>query len=389
MTHPTICPNPRCVVAKRRRCVLPNRYLQFKTLNAHSPFRINYQESKGHLIDNDDARCGLNRIWSYLKDFTVTYSTTDNDAGVDRAVQQMRTRGWAILNSRISPDSIATILQMSSDMQDVYGYLLHESVDSAIVQQASDRYRDVTFREGRVDVNVPYLRRLFQKPAQHAFIRVIHRYLHDLTPEQTALWDDARVFSHIQNEPNYSQEQVNSLIQEEQKRIDYMKANVAGRQARLLFSSVINALPRNNNDQQWHADPSDLTTEPSGVTVFIALQKIDETNGCTKVVDMTQKQMGIDHPAYYEQRDHRGRESFVRSGRVSDIKLLPGQIFMFDSRLIHRGSRNQSRVIRPMVSLAFGIADMLDGGEVGYTETAKKQGYIDGVPLLPDYIIPT
>lgn len=389
MNQSTICPNPRCVVAKRGRCVLPNRYLQFKTLNADSPFPINYQQSKAHLVDNSDARCGLNRIWSYLKDFKVTYTTTDDDADVDRAVQQMRTRGWAILKSRISPASIATILRMADDMQDVYGDLLHESVDTAIVQRASDHYRDVTFREGRVDVTVPHLRRLFRQPAHHAFLRVLHRYLHDLTPEQTALWDDARVFSHIRNDLRYSRQQANALVQQEQKRINYMKANVAGRRARLLFSSVVNALPRNRNDQQWHADPSDLTTEPSGVNVFIALQKIDATNGCTQVVDMTQRQMGIDHPAFYEPNDRRGRQAFVRAATVHDITLLPGQVFMFDSRLLHRGSRNPSQNVRPIVSLSFGIADMLDGGEVGYTEAAKKQGYSEGVELLPDYIMPT
>ena len=388
MNPSTICPSPRCVLTKRRRCALPNRYLQFKTLNAHSPFHVDYQERKGQLVDNDDARCSLHRIWAYLRDFTVRYATTDDDADVDRAVQQMRARGWAILKSQISPSSIQTILRMASDMQVVYGDLLHDSVDSAIVQQASDHFRDVTFREGRLDVSVPHARRLFQKPAQHAFLRVIHRYLHELTPEQTELWDDARVFAHIQNERNYTRAQADTCIRHEQQRIDYMKANVARRRARLLFSSVINALPRNDNDQQWHADPADLTTEPSGVTVFIALQRIDETNGCTQVVDMTQREMAIDHPAYYESDDPRGRPSFVRARRVHSIKLRPGQIFMFDSRLIHRGSQNRSRTIRPMLSLAYGIADMRDGGEVGYAQTAQKLGYNDGVALLPDYIVP-
>ena len=388
MNHSTICPNPRCVLTRRRRCVLPNRYLQFKTLNAQSPFHIDYGACKNHLIDNDDARCSLNRIWEYLKDFTVSYVAVDDEVDVDHAVQQMRSCGWAILKSRISPGSIATILRMSNDMQTVYRDLLHESVDSAIVQQASDSYRDVTFREGRLDVNVPHLRRLFQKPTQHPFMRVMHRYLHDLTPEQTVLWDDAHVFSHIRNERDYTRRQIDTFIQQEQTRIDYMKANVAGRQARLLFSSVVNALPRNDNDQQWHADPAELTTEPSCVTVFIALQTIDETNGCTQVVDMTQREMAIDHPAYYESDDPRGRPSFVRTRMVRNIRLLPGQIFMFDSRLIHRGSKNRSRTIRPMLSLAYGIADMLEGGEVGYAQTAKKQGYNDGVALLPDYVMP-
>ncbi len=41
--------------------MLPNRYIQFRTINFKSPFDARYTDHTSHLIDDDAARCVMDR----------------------------------------------------------------------------------------------------------------------------------------------------------------------------------------------------------------------------------------------------------------------------------------------------------------------------------------
>jgi hypothetical protein len=293
------------------------------------------------------------------------------------------------MGTRLSTQSINLIRRLTTDSRELYAILLGQSIEDAIIGEASDSYRDIKFREGRLDTHIPHIRRLFEPESQHAFVRVLQSYLCDLTPSQLALFDDPDVLAHISEHTSYNIGERIRMRHEEATRNQYMRSHLRERRAKLLFSSVVDAMTRDSNHQKWHADPHELTTEPSGVNVFIALQRVTIQNGCTQVVDMTQREMAIRHPAYYEHNHpQRGINQFINGRQVHNVTLDAGQIFLLDSRLLHRGSKNNSSSNRMLLSLSFGIADMINGGpEVSYNSTAMKHGYHEGAVLLHDNVM--
>jgi hypothetical protein len=369
--------------------MLPNRYIQFRTINFKSPFDARYTDHTSHLIGDDAARCVMDRMWAYVKPARITYLAPSSEQDVQAAVQSMRTRGWAVMQSRLSGPSVDLIRKLTTDSRELYATLLGRTIEEAIIGEASFSYRDIKFREGRLDTHIPHMRRLFDRESHHAFIRAVQAYLCDLTPAQRALWDDSDVFAHIDEDANINRRERRQLRDEEKARNEYMRSHVRQRRAKMLFSSVVDALPRDSNDQRWHSDPHELTTEPSGVNVFIALQPVTIANGCTQVVDMTQREMAIRHPAYYDAHPDYGIDRFVRGKQTRNMTLQTGQICLLDSRLLHRGSKNNTQLSRLLLCISFGIADMVDGGPgVSYTSTARKHGYHEGTEILPDHIMP-
>lgn len=112
--------------------------------------------------------------------------------------------------------------------------------------------------------------------------------------------------------------------------------------------TFVNAPPRADTPQCWHRDTTFLS-----FSVLVPLVAIDGRNGCTQLI-----------PDSRHVGPKRLRAALPR--KVS-LCMSPGQVAVFDGRLMHRGSANTSDFDRPL--LAFAI-------------TARGEQFVQQLPML-------
>jgi hypothetical protein len=364
---------PQCV--RRRKggghiCVRPNKYTQFRTLNKQTPYDGSYQEHKANdaLINNDDARCDLNKLNSRTKAFGRLKFVNDlpNRAAINAHVSELRAQGWTKLPTRVNAPGIAHLRGMGEQTLDVYNDII--DVDEDVIEAETGNFRDVKYRDGRLDVLVPSYRPIINE-CRGKWLHVINGYLEHLDEEQTDILQEI-----VDDSDNDDDERAVA-----QSAMDHLDT----RDARILSASLLRALPRSGN-QDWHADPADVSPHPSTLNVAIALDAVTMRNGPTQLIDMDQEDMALDNPAIENNPSIR---RFMRGKTVRSATLLPGQIFMFDARCIHRGSGNKSSSNRDLCFLIYGTS-LTPDAENTYNDLAKKEGYFAGQPILEDMMLP-
>ena len=133
-------------------------------LNAYSPF--------GHAeyIHNfsDENIVLFNEIIQLIKTNKIHYNKQMSRQTVNRCLRALRKNGWVKLPIKLTDESVDLLIQISTIMTQIYDNILKttESSVQEIIDKGSDEYKQVKYRDGRIDILVPFFLKLFQNASQ-------------------------------------------------------------------------------------------------------------------------------------------------------------------------------------------------------------------------------
>ena len=224
---------------------------------------------------------------------------------IQKAVAELRKQGFTKLTKLLEGESVVQLRQMRADCESRWHNLLEKNGLSmeSICSTHKNTYRDVQYRDGRTDLR-----------------------------------DDNLLARFVSNDNAGSGAHVLASIGEE-----YLGGPISA-----VVAGYITAMA-GCQDQRWHVDPSDISTKPTSVNVFIALEDVTENNGPTELCIMSQEEMaGANNPA----AEGRNLSQFVKlceaNGKTKKVTLNSGEVLIFDARCLHRGAANTTAKERPM-----------------------------------------
>ena len=224
-----------------------------------------------------------------------------------KAVAELRKQGFTKLTNLLDSESVVQLRQMRAECESRCNSLLEKkglSMESICVKY-KNTYRDVQYRDGRTDLR-----------------------------------DDNLLARIVSNDNAGSGAHVLASIGEEYL---YLGGPVTA-----VVAGYITAMAE-CQDQRWHVDPSNISTEPTSVNIFIALEDVTENNGPTELCMMSQEEMaGANNPA----AEGSNLSQFVKvceaNGKTKKVTLNSGEVLIFDARCLHRGAANTTAKERPM-----------------------------------------
>ena len=227
-----------------------------------------------------------------------------------KAVAELRKQGFTKLTNLLDNESVVQLRQMRADCESRYHVLLEKkglSMES-ICSKDKNTYRDVQYRDGRIDLR-----------------------------------DDNLLARFVSNNNAGSGAHVLASIGEE-----YLGGPVSA-----VVAGYITAMA-GCQDQRWHVDPFNVSNDPSSVNVFIALEDVTENNGPTELCMMSQEEMaGANNPAAEGRNLSRFVELWGANGKTKKVTLNSGEVLIFDARCLHRGAANTTNKGRPMAYAVF------------------------------------
>ena len=215
-----------------------------------------------------------------------------------KAVAELRKQGFTKLTNLLDGESVVQLRQMRADCESRCNSLLQKKGLSmkSICREHKNTYRDVQYRDGRTDLR------------------------------------DENLLARIVSNDN----------------ADFIVEEYLGGPISAVVAGYITAMPE-CQDQRWHADPDDISTEPTSVNVFIALEDVTEYNGPTELCMMSQEEMaGANNPAAEGRNLRHFVEVCEKDGKTKKVTLNSGEVLIFDTRCLHRGTANTTKKERPM-----------------------------------------
>ena len=355
----------------------------FSALNMNSPFEIPVH---ARISLNYIAKNMLKNLIMYTKSIEIKYINEIRNETMITSLAHLRTFGWVKLPVILSDNSVNCLIKTSSDMSQIYDAILKKnkrhirgikSIDD-IINKKKDIIKNVKYRDGRLDVMIPFILQMFSDRNKHRWLDVVHAYLENLVQEQ---------ITHIKYRDLYDRMKKKD-IPYELKTNRFACDNMHNRKAKCLSSSTMDALPECNT-QEWHSDPYDITRDPSVLTVFIALDNVVEKNGPTEIISMNQKHLALKNPSYAFIPTNPIKYANKYRIRKEVMTMERGQILLFDPRCVHRGTSNKTKQRRKMCQMIYGIGSMDEHGKYNYTTQVQQQGYFNGIDILPGFYFPS
>jgi ectoine hydroxylase-related dioxygenase (phytanoyl-CoA dioxygenase family) len=222
---------------------------------------------------------------------------------LQKAVAELKKQGFTKLTNLLDGESVVQLRQMRAECESRCNILLEKNGLSmeSICTKDKNTYRDVQYRDGRTDLR------------------------------------DKNLTARIVGNDGLGTLLLASICEQ------YLGGSISA-----VVAGYLTAMAE-CQDQRWHVDPFDITTNPTSTNVFIALEDVTEYNGPTELCMMSQEEMaGANNPAAVGQNLRQFVEVCEKNGKTKKVTLNSGEVLIFDTRCLHRGAANTTKKERPM-----------------------------------------